>query len=318
MDNGLKIGIPRALLYYWYGFIWERFWLDSGFEVLTSPVTNRQIMMAGVETALDELCLPVKIFLGHVQVLAPQVDQIMIPHLIKVEYDAFICPKFMGLPDIISHAIPAVREKLLVVQVGPHRVNMLKSLNRACHRLGVRTINNIFKKSAPDISDMMNIPAMTIVKSCQNEGIIKKTSGLTIGLLGHPYCLYDACLNLDLLQTLTNQGINFITPEMIPPTYKGVGSSKLTKKLFWTTGRSQFDALEWMLNGQDGETDGFIQIVPFACGPEAIVGDMLERRIKAAKKPYLKIYYEEHSGEAGVITRLEAFLDLLKYQHIAC
>jgi predicted nucleotide-binding protein (sugar kinase/HSP70/actin superfamily) len=100
--------------------------------------------------------------------------------------------------------------------------------------------------------------------------------------------------------------------------YKGIGSGKLAKKLFWTTGRSQFDALEWMLKGQDGEPDGFIQIAPFACGPEAIVSDMLERRIKSVKKPYLKIYYEEHSGEAGIITRLEAFIDLLKYQHIAC
>jgi predicted nucleotide-binding protein (sugar kinase/HSP70/actin superfamily) len=316
----LKIGIPRALLYYWYGFIWERFWHDSGFEVLTSPETNRQIMMAGVETALDELCLPVKIFLGHVRFLAPQVDQIMIPHLIKVEKDAFVCPKFMGLPDIVSHAIPALKKKMLVVQVGPHQVDMLESLKRASHRLGVTTVNSIPKKLSEDMLNMKDMPALNIIKACQREGKLENSPGLglNIGLLGHPYCLYDACLNLDLLQMLTKQGISFITPEMIPPKYKGVGSGKLVKKLFWTTGRSQFDALEWMLNGQDKELDGFIQIAPFACGPEAIVSDMLERRIKAAKKPYLQIYYEEHSGEAGIITRLEAFLDLLKYQCMAC
>jgi predicted nucleotide-binding protein (sugar kinase/HSP70/actin superfamily) len=308
----LKIGIPRALLYYWYGFIWEQFWHDCGFEVVTSPVTNRQIMMTGVETALDELCLPVKIFLGHVRVLAPQVDQIMIPHLIKVEPDAFICPKFMGLPDIISHAIPSVKEKLLIVQVGPHQVDMIKSLKHAAQCLGAQRLS---KQLQPN---MMATPALSIIEACQPEPKVKKSTKLTIGLLGHPYCLYDACLNLDLLQMLTGQGINFITPEMIPQAYKGVGSAKLAKKLFWTTGRSQFDALEWMLHGYEAEVDGFIQIAPFACGPEAIVSDMLERRVKEVKKPYLKIHYEEHSGEAGVITRLEAFLDLIKYQHVAC
>jgi predicted nucleotide-binding protein (sugar kinase/HSP70/actin superfamily) len=88
--------------------------------------------------------------------------------------------------------------------------------------------------------------------------------------------------------------------------------------MFWTTGRVQFDALEWMLHCEETPVDGFIQIAPFACGPEALVSDMLERRIKEARKPCLKIYYEEHSGEAGVITRLEAFLDLMKYQNPAC
>jgi predicted nucleotide-binding protein (sugar kinase/HSP70/actin superfamily) len=314
LGDGLKIGIPRALLYYWYGFIWEQFWHDCGFEVLTSPATNHQIIKVGVESALDELCLPVKIFLGHVLALAPKVDLIMIPHLIKVERDAYICPKFMGLPDIVSHAIPFVKEKLLIVQVGPQQVDMFESLQHTAHRLGVTN----HRTQKLHYTSMKDIPALSIVEACQCENSNKKMPEFTIGLLGHPYCLYDACFNLHLLQMLADQGIHFITPEMIPQDYKGVGSGKLVKKLFWTTGCSQFDALEWMLNGYEMEVDGFIQVAPFACGPEAIVSDMLERRIKQVKKPHLKIYYEEHSGEAGVITRLEAFLDLIKYQHMAC
>jgi predicted nucleotide-binding protein (sugar kinase/HSP70/actin superfamily) len=44
----------------------------------------------------------------------------------------------------------------------------------------------------------------------------------------------------------------------------------------------------------------------------------LERRIREAGKPFLRLYFEEHSGEAGLITRLEAFTDLLKYRSRAC
>jgi predicted nucleotide-binding protein (sugar kinase/HSP70/actin superfamily) len=320
----LKIGIPRALLYYWYGSIWEKFWQDSGFTVVTSPPTNRQIMLAGVETALDELCLPVKIFLGHVRALIPFTDRIMIPHLIKVEPDAFICPKFMGLPDIVCHAIPAVKDQLLLVQVGPRRVDMINSLQNACRHLErppssspifiSRSIQKQIKKA--NKSSVPESPAETIIQALQNEPGAK--SKLTIGLLGHPYCLYDDCFNLNLLQILSDYQVYFLTPEMMPHQYLGQGSGKLAKKMFWTTGRVQFDALEWMLHCKETPVDGFIQIAPFACGPEALVSDMLERRIKEAKKPCLKIYYEEHSGEAGVITRLEAFLDLMKYQNPAC
>jgi predicted nucleotide-binding protein (sugar kinase/HSP70/actin superfamily) len=320
----LKIGIPRALLYYWYGSIWEQFWHDCGYEVITSPATNHRIMKTGVESALDELCLPMKIFLGHVRILAPDVDWIMIPHLIKVQRDAFICPKFMGLPDIVRHALPDLHEKLLTVQVGPRQVDMLASLQRSMRQTSqpLKMSKNDWRNLKSHYINMLNLPSLQIIEACRCQGKNSDFSGLGIGLLGHPYCLYDACLNLNLLQFLTDQGAYFLTPEMIPVNFKGVGSAKLSKKLFWTTGEMQFDALEWMLHSSaslcETEIDGFIQIAPFACGPEAIVSDMLERRIKEVKKPYLKIYYEEHSGEAGVITRLEAFLDLIKYRHIAC
>ena len=135
------------------------------------------------------------------RILAPQVDQIMIPHLIKVEPDAFICPKFMGLPDIVSHAIPSVKEKLLIVQVGPHQVNMFKSLKHAAKRLGVLLKTENLSKQLS--TNMTNIPALNIIEACQSEDISKKPAKLAIGLLGHPYCLYDACLNLDLFTMLT-------------------------------------------------------------------------------------------------------------------
>ena len=97
-----------------------------------------------------------------------------------------------------------------------------------------------------------------------------------------------------------------------------MGAAKLEKKLFWTVGKLQFDALEWMLNGLAEPVDGFIQVVPFACGTEAIIGDLIERRLKEAGKPMLRLNFEEHSGEAGLITRVEAFLDLIKYRRLAC
>lgn len=309
----MKIGIPRALLYYWYGSLWERFWNDCGWEVETSPPTDRRIMKFGTEVAIDELCLPVKVFLGHVRYLAPKADRILIPHLIKVERDAYLCPKFMGLPDLVRHTLPELKPQLQIIRVGPKQVSMAESLTRIASIHGVA--KSLIKRAKRGLGKPWELPALKEAKAFQSRNREGIGPGITIGVLGHPYCLYDACLNLNSLQRLAELA-GFVTPEMVPPHYQGVGSGKLPKKLFWTMGKLQFDAVEWMLN--EAKVDGFVQLVTFACGPEAIVGDLLERQVREAGKPFLRLYFEEHSGEAGLITRLEAFIDLLKYRRRAC
>jgi len=304
----MKIGIPRALLYYWYGHEWESFWRDCGVEVVVSGPTDRSTIEDGAKVALDELCLPVKIFLGHVIKLAKRVDRIMIPHLIKVEPNAYICPKFMGLPDVVRHTLPELVDQLLIVKVGPKQVDHFKAMQTAAGQLGIKIKNQKSKVTGLN-------PALKCLNNLSKD---RTHHQLTIGILGHPYCVYDSCFNLNLLKRLTENNVNIITPEMLPESCRGIGAGKLEKELFWTVGRYQFDALEWMLHGAETQIDGFIQVMPFACGPEAIVGDLLERRIKQAGKPLLKLSYEEHSGEAGVITRLEAFLDLIRYRSKVC
>lgn len=310
----MKIGIPRALLYYWYGHLWENFWQECGVEVITSSATDHQVIRWGTEHALDEICLPVKIFIGHVRRLLPNVDWVMIPHIIKVEPDAYICPKFMGLPDIVAHTLPNVREKMLVVKIDVKQAEMVKSLQHAALQLGIpKTITE--RAAIAGTGWQPGYPALQSIMV--NSKVKSNEPGFSVGVLGHPYCIYDSFFNLDLLQRLNEYGVRYITAEMMPEENIGVGSGKLPKKLFWTVGKNQVDGLEWMLN-QHPAVEGFIQITPFACGTEAIVGDLLERRIKQAGKPLLKLNIEEHSGEAGLITRLEAFVDLIRYRRSAC
>jgi predicted nucleotide-binding protein (sugar kinase/HSP70/actin superfamily) len=310
----VKIGIPRALLYFWYGQQWTDFWRSCGCETVISPPTDRAVIQAGSAVAVDELCLPIKIFLGHVIALRPLVDRIMIPHLIQVEPQAYICPKFMGLPDIIAHTVPAAATQAIVVQVGPPQPDQPRALAKAAHRLGLKPRR--ITKLKPAASG--ESPALQALAALQKQSHFKGKPTVTVGLLGHPYCLYDACFNLDLLRVLSHNQVGFLTPEQMPPEFKGSGSGWLEKDLFWTMGRSQLDALYWMIHQKATPVDGFIQVTPFACGIEAIIGDLTARRIKQAGLPLLQLNFEEHSGEAGVITRLEAFLDLIKFRSMVC
>ena len=65
----MKIGLPRALLYHRYGVLWEVFFKKLGCETVVSPDTTFDTMSMGAGFSVDECCLPLKVFLGHVKSL---------------------------------------------------------------------------------------------------------------------------------------------------------------------------------------------------------------------------------------------------------
>lgn len=307
----MKIGIPSALLYPWYGEIWKNFWEECGLEVVVSPSTDRSLMLAGSKVSLDEICLPIKIFLGHFQWLAPKADWVMVPHLVKIQPKSYLCPKFLGLPDLVEHTLPGYRSKICQVTVDVGKVDHLTALRQAALKLGVPN-----KKIPKKLSQSFLKPVLETLPKHRTPG--QTRGGLRLGVLGHPYCIYDGCFNMNILSKLAGYEVDFYTPEMLPYDFQGLGAGKLSKELFWSMGRLQVDALDWMLSPQGPQVEGFIHLTTFACGPEAIIGDLLERQIKQAGLPLLKIYFEEHTGEAGMVTRLEAFVDLIKYRSRVC
>lgn len=45
------------------------------------------------------------------------VDYVFVPRMVSVEKGKYFCPKFMGLPDMLEHGIPAARSKLLALEI---------------------------------------------------------------------------------------------------------------------------------------------------------------------------------------------------------
>ena len=103
--QGLNIGIPRALLYFDYFPMWQTFLNYLGFSIIISPPTTKDILNIGVSLCVDDACLPVKLFHGHVAYLKEKVDVIFVPRLVSVAPGEFICPKFIGLPEMIKNSI---------------------------------------------------------------------------------------------------------------------------------------------------------------------------------------------------------------------
>lgn len=145
----MVVGIPKGLLYWKYGFGIEAFLKELGVEYIISPDTNRDILDRGVNTCVDDACLPVKIFHGHVHWLKDKCDLIITPRIMKVAHREFICPKFCGLIEMLKNSIeglPAITEAPANMDTREDILRWLMSVGKLlnCNR---REIINAYKKS---------------------------------------------------------------------------------------------------------------------------------------------------------------------------
>jgi len=58
--------------------------------------------------------------------------------------------------------------------------------------------------------------------------------------------------------------------------------------------------------------DGIIVMSAFPCGPDAMVNEMIQRKIKNV--PILNLTLDGQSGSAGIETRLESFIDIIRFR----
>jgi len=314
----VTVGIPQALLYYKYYPLWSTFLEGLGAEVVVSNETTKKTINAGTLVAENELCLPVKVFFGHLIDLKDKVDALFIPRVVSVEKEAYTCPKFLGLPDLskaLDTPLPDIFEPTLNARLGLRRyyeaifdfgkqfTNSKLKIWRAW-RTGVAEQNAFQQKL---LEGLTPIEAIAGVEKQVVAGDLK------IGIAGHPYNVFDPYINLNLIKKLKQWGAQVVTEEMIPHRILEHESNKLPKKLFWSYEREVVGAaFHWM---STKSVDGIIYILSFACGQDSLIQVLLETEAKKnGEVPLMSLVIDEHSGEAGLITRVEAFIDMLRWR----
>lgn len=320
----MKIGLPRALLYYKYGFFWESFLKNLGVQPVTSPTTNKPILERGLQIAESEICMPVKIFYGHVNYLLnyQAVDAIFLPRMVAVEKPAYTCPKFLGLPDMVKAAFPNAN----IITEDFNRKLGLKSFYGSFIRIAEK-LGASKKKALKAVLNSERLQkdfrkllykghtydeALSILKNNKEGKKLRKKNQhcVRIGVAAHSYNIYDTFFSLNLLNKLEKMGVCFYTPDNVPPAYWTKFSQRLPKFLFWTYERELVgSAFYWI---ERKMIDGLIYVMSFACGPDSIVQYLLEDEAKKFGVPMMTIVLDEHSAEAGLMTRLEAFVDMLE------
>jgi predicted nucleotide-binding protein (sugar kinase/HSP70/actin superfamily) len=312
-----KVGIPRGLFYYKYFPLWKTFMEELGAEIVVSDTTNKRILDDGVMSCIDEACLPVKLFHGHVINLADRVDYLFIPRFTSISRNEYVCPKFGGLPDMVRHTLKNLPEII------DTEVNLRKS-GRNSWKAALETgsyftdnkalIKQAYNKALTDYRRFRNEVKKGIIPFCLKKSEdCKQESVLKIAVIGHPYNLYDKYINMDMLGKLQKSGVSIITIDMIDEALINSMVGDLRKPMFWNFGRKALGSALHIMEQKD--IDGIIYVMSFGCGIDSFVCDLIERKIKRdTNLPFIILTIDEHSGEAGMNTRLEAFTDMIKWR----
>ncbi len=148
---------------------------------------------------------------------------------------------------------------------------------------------------------------------------------LRIGTVGEIYVLLEPASNLEIEEMLGEMGV-WVDRSMFLSGWTG---SNVVLDLLRITGEKEVKRaarpyLPEMIggHGQDsvGHTvlyaaegyDGVIQMAPFTCIPEIVAKSVLGKVSRELRIPVLTVFMDEQTGKAGLQTRLEAFVDLLR------
>lgn len=300
----VTVGLPRALFHFTWGPFWEVFFAQLGAEVVVSPPTNLEIFNAGVQETVSEACMPVKVFHGHVRQLASRCDFLFVPRMVNVNQKSVFCPKFLGLPDLVRFGMPDL----------PQLLTPTLDLRRGWVDTGRRMLEVASRLGATPARAARALWQGRAALAAARRRLAERASqpgGLRIAVLGYPYLVHDAFMSYDVVHRLDSYGARVLTIEDFRDSIIGRVKDRLGKALFWHyTGRVVAAGYQCL----EGRTvDGIVHVTAFGCGPDAIADSLLTTEASYYQEvPYLNLLVDEFTGEAGAVTRLEAFVDMLR------
>jgi predicted nucleotide-binding protein (sugar kinase/HSP70/actin superfamily) len=286
----MRVGIPRALLYYRYGKFWERFLTELGVEPVVSRRTDKELLQEGLRHVSSEVCLPIKIVAGHIADLKGKVDAVFLPRMLWQEDKLYACPKMIGIVDIARMMLDDGTRLV----APPIRRNLLWSHYRA----GVEICGN----------PVLAVRALLRARSelASESAVPRLPPGENrIALIGHFYNVGDDYVGRPIVSAFRNHGYRPVTkdelPEVVLRSRRG-----FARNIRWVFERELYNAFRFLVGG----VDGVCVLVSMGCGPDSLVAEFMKAEAAERGVPFLQLILDEHTGTAGLNTRIEAFLEL--------
>jgi predicted CoA-substrate-specific enzyme activase len=310
-----KIGIPRALFFHEFFPFWAAFFESSGFEIVLSDPTNKKIIREGTEKVSFETCFPLKVAFGHVlNLLQKDVDFIFLPSLInlkKEDYDyqqCYACPYIQALPYMVKASFTFDSNKKTKLLTIPIHFQWNKKL--ILKELG--QLKRILNISGKDIK-----ASYEIAEACQERFYHKlqrigqkiisdlKEDQKALVIVGRPYNTCDPEISLDLSKKFRELGVLSIPLDLLP--LNSALQDEKFSNMYWKYGQRILTGAYLINKNPDLNP---VYVTNFGCGPDSFIVHFFRKAL--ADQPLLLLELDEHSADAGIITRCEAFLDSLQ------
>jgi predicted CoA-substrate-specific enzyme activase len=305
----LKIGFPRALANWEYLYLWRRFFAQLGCKIVISRKSTGGIIKEGAESVGAETCFPVKVAHGHLLDLSRrELDFTFLPSIItgidKPPRGAmnYFCPYIQAFPfmaiSALQNRLGGMKLAMPIIRFDEGAAAVAKSLYGELKEYGfkrgeIKTALESALESFEEYKKVLVTKGREFLEqiSPENPAIL---------LIGRHYNSFDPGVSMDLAQKLTDLGALVIPFDMVELPEDDFAF------LYWQSGRRILRSAKLAK-----ETPGLfpVYVSNFSCGPDSFIIHHFKRIM--GSKPHMILELDEHSADAGIITRCEAFLDSL-------
>jgi len=322
-----------------------------GIDLVVPPLTSQRTLSLGVKYSPETVCLPFKLTLGNmIEALELGADTIImmgqygpcrfgyyhkVQELIlrQLGYDFQMVKESLGIRHMVKYLTlgASLREIITGFRFGLAKLRVLDELEQLVYK--IRAIERdkgnatlIYRDALKAVDDAKDYQA---VKQAKQEHLQKLMSlptvsspdPLKIGVTGEFFVVIDPFANIDIEIELGKLGAEVRRPQSV---WEWVNFNPFaTTFSLREKDKSHKAAMPYLSRhvGGDGwqsvgekvlharDWDGLVHLEPFGCLPETIARNIMPSTKEGL--PLLNIIYDEHTGKAGIITRLEAFLDMI-------
>ena len=303
-DKSITVGIPRALLYFKYAQLWESFFHTLGINYILSPDTNKDIIATGTNVAVDETCLSSKIYLGHVVWLMGRCDYILVPRISSFGRAGTVCTKHQAIYDVVKSTFRDTDIKLLHYNIDRgNSENEMSAFIKMGKFLGKSKAQSLFAYwNAKQAQKTETVVALREQKSLLRE------DGIKILIIAHHYNVFDKYIGAPIINILRDMDAVPVIGCIVDEKTAILKSAELSATLPWVFNKELVGAIAEYRD----DVDGIILMSSFPCGPDSMVNEIILRRVK--DKPILNLILDGQEGAAGLETRLESFIDIIKFR----
>lgn len=294
----MKVGIVKGLLYYYDEVLWLNFFENLGVETIVSSAATKETIKNGCEKAPDEACLSLKIFIGEIMEIKDKCNVLFIPRLFSIKEHEQVCTNFNALPDIVKNIFPDVSLLTYNIDLQKHK-NETKAYLDIGKQLGYPLITSLQAYLKAANKDAEEKEKKFLMQKEKLKSVKKK-----ILLAGHPYILNENILTNEIKNFIKKEGFEIIYSNILDEALVDTECSKISQTVHWTHSKKLLAGISYYSD----KVDGIILLSCFPCGPDSLTNELVKRKIKT---PLLKLILENESL-TGLITRLEAFFDIVK------
>ncbi|MFP3899198.1 MAG: acyl-CoA dehydratase activase-related protein, partial [Dehalococcoidia bacterium] len=308
--TGPSVGIPRGLLVYDYAPLLIGFLNALDARVVLSSQTNSEIMEQAIELGYSDSCFPLKLLHGHAAMLK-DTDYLLYPCAIRLgekETDAnqkYSCPLVQASPFIIRNVL-GLGEKLLIPIMDFSRGDgdVIRNLADVGVKMG-------FSRKKSRAAASAGITAQRRFEADQaalGKELLEQLHGsgqLGVVLLARSYMSQDAGANLGIAEKLAQLGVVPIPLDFLP--LESVDARDYSDRPYWYYENKYIAGAA--ITASDPQLYG-LWLTNFGCGPNSFIIHIVEDIMGG--KPLGQLEIDEHAAEAGIVTRLEAFVDTIQ------